>query len=116
MGFPRDFSRLRANRAAAVHLSIIGGALFALLAWNYQLDIFGLLFSHRGVTAGASYTDVHAQYGAYQVLTVTALAGGGAHRQRVRSQAVADGRPGCALAAGAHRGRRIIPVLCSNSR
>ncbi len=74
-GLSTDFSRLRANRAAAAHLSFIGAALFALLAWNYQLDIYGLLFSHRGVTAGASYTDVHAQFGAYQILIfVTGLA------------------------------------------
>jgi len=74
-GLTTDFRRLRTSRAAAVHLSILGAGLLALIAWNYQLDIFGLLFSHRGVTAGASFTDVHAQYGAYQVLTfITAVA------------------------------------------
>ena len=69
-GLGSDFARLRSSRAAAIHLSIIGAGLFALIAWNYQLDIYGLLFSHRGVTQGASYTDVHAQFGAYQVLVV----------------------------------------------
>jgi uncharacterized protein len=74
-GLTTDFRRLRTSRAAGIHLSIIGAGLLALIAWNYQLDIPGLLFSHRGVTAGASYTDVHAQYGAFQVLTfITAVA------------------------------------------
>ncbi|MDE3077201.1 MAG: UPF0182 family protein, partial [Chloroflexota bacterium] len=73
-GLTTEFSRLRSNRTAAVHLSVLGAVLFGLLAWNYRLDVYGLLFSHRGVTSGASYTDVHAQYGAYQILTViTAL-------------------------------------------
>jgi uncharacterized membrane protein (UPF0182 family) len=71
-GLATDFRHLRTSKAAAVHLSILGAAVLALLAINYQLDIFDLLFSHRGVTAGASYTDVHAQYGAYWVLTVIA--------------------------------------------
>ncbi len=69
-GLGSDFSLLRVNRIAAVHLSILGAALLGLVAWNYQLDIYGLLFSQRGVTSGASYTDVHVQYGAYRVLTV----------------------------------------------
>lgn len=74
-GLTTDFRRLRTSRAAGVHLSVIGAGMLALIAWNYQLDIPGLLFSTRGVTAGASYTDVHAQYGAYQVLTfLTAVA------------------------------------------
>lgn len=74
-GLATDFRRLRTTRAAGIHLSIIGAGLLALIAWNYQLSIPGLLFSHRGVTAGASYADVHAQYGAFQVLTfITAVA------------------------------------------
>ncbi|MHB8621338.1 MAG: UPF0182 family protein, partial [Chloroflexota bacterium] len=74
-GLVSDFHGLRTSRAATIHLSLLGAVLLGLLAWNYQLDIFDLLFSHRGVTAGASYTDVHAQYGAYQVLTfITAVA------------------------------------------
>ncbi|HLY67451.1 MAG TPA: UPF0182 family protein, partial [Chloroflexota bacterium] len=74
-GLTTDFRRLRTSRAAGAHLSVIGACLLGLIAVNYQLDIFGLLFSHRGVTAGASFTDVHAQYGAYQVLTfITAAA------------------------------------------
>ncbi|HLG69422.1 MAG TPA: UPF0182 family protein [Chloroflexota bacterium] len=71
-GLVTDFRSLRTSRAAGIHLSIIGAGLLALIAWNYQLSIPGLLFSHRGVTAGASYTDVHAQYGAFQVLTFIA--------------------------------------------
>ncbi|MBV8085333.1 MAG: UPF0182 family protein [Chloroflexi bacterium] len=75
-GLTTDFRQLRTSRAAGIHLSILGALALGLIAWNYQLDIYGLLFSHRGVTAGASYTDVHAQYGAYQVLTFIAAVAG----------------------------------------
>ncbi len=74
-GLTTDFRQLRTSRPAGIHLSILGAGLLGIVAWNYQLSIYELLFSHRGVTAGASYTDVHAQYGAFKVLiAITAAA------------------------------------------
>jgi uncharacterized protein len=45
----------------------------ALKAWGYWLDKYQLLFSPRGVVAGASYTDVKAQLPALEVLFWVAL-------------------------------------------
>jgi uncharacterized membrane protein (UPF0182 family) len=56
------------------HLSVILGLLLVLKALDYRLDSFLLLYSPRGATFGASYTDVHAQLLAYNVLFVIALA------------------------------------------
>ncbi|HEU5315264.1 MAG TPA: UPF0182 family protein [Chloroflexota bacterium] len=42
------------------HLSLLGAGTFALLAWHYLLRLDGLVFSNRGTTFGAGYTDVNA--------------------------------------------------------
>ena len=56
------------------HLSVLLGAILAVKAIDYKLDAFELLYSPRGVTFGASYTDVHAQLLALNVLFWVALA------------------------------------------
>ena len=56
------------------HLSVLLGLLLVVKAFRYRLDAFNLLYSPRGATFGASYTDVHAQLLAYNVLFVIALA------------------------------------------
>ena len=64
------------NRIAAQaqsHLSVLLGLIVALKAWGYWLDKYQLLFSSRGVVAGASYTDVKAQLPALEVLFWVAL-------------------------------------------
>lgn len=66
--------RLQWTAAVKSHLSALGVALLALSAWNYQLEIYNLVYSPRGVVFGASYTDVNAQWPAYNVLTFIALA------------------------------------------
>ncbi len=50
------------------HLSFLLGALLIVIAWNYQLRAYSLLFSPRGVAFGASYTDIHAQLPALRIL------------------------------------------------
>jgi uncharacterized membrane protein (UPF0182 family) len=55
------------------HLSGLLAVFLVLLAWNYQLDIFGLVYSTRGPAYGASYTDINAQWPANNVLTVVVL-------------------------------------------
>lgn len=55
------------------HLSILAGLFFLVVAWGYRLQIYNLLYSRRGVVFGASYTDVHAQLPAYQILSVIAV-------------------------------------------
>jgi uncharacterized membrane protein (UPF0182 family) len=66
--------RLQWTAAVKGHLSALGVTLLALSAWNYQLEIYNLVYSPRGVVFGASYTDVNAQWPAYNVLTFIALA------------------------------------------
>src|SRR5215211_5726488 len=64
------------NRVAAQaqsHLSVLLGIIVALKAWGYWMDKYQLLFSSRGVVAGASYTDVKAQLPALEVLFWVAL-------------------------------------------
>ena len=39
------------------------------IAVGYQLDKFELVYSTRGVATGVSYTDAHAQFLAFDVLT-----------------------------------------------
>jgi len=67
--------RVIVDRRARVHLSILAAILFALRAWGYQLDIWNLMYSPRGVAFGASYTDIHAQVPAYRLLMIVALLG-----------------------------------------
>jgi uncharacterized membrane protein (UPF0182 family) len=65
----------RANRVAPhvhAHLAILLGCIVLLKAWGYRLDQFSLMFSPRGVVTGASYTDVHAQLPALQLLVLVA--------------------------------------------
>lgn len=63
------------TRPMANHLLVLGALLGLLLAWGYRLDRYGLLYSTRGVVFGASYTDVHAQLLAYNVLSAIVLLG-----------------------------------------
>ncbi len=56
------------------HLSVLLGLILIFKALGYRLDAFLLLYSPRGATFGASYTDVHAQLLAYNVLSVIAVA------------------------------------------
>ncbi|WP_138502001.1 UPF0182 family protein [Nostoc sp. PA-18-2419] len=55
------------------HLSAMGGLLMLLVALSYWLSRYELVYSTRGVSYGASYTDVTAQLPAYTLLCVVAL-------------------------------------------
>ncbi len=73
-----NFSRKEERFAPHVkaHLSILAGIILLLQAWRFRLDMYGLMWSKRGVggaITGASYTDVHAQLPALWILLVTAV-------------------------------------------
>jgi uncharacterized membrane protein (UPF0182 family) len=53
-----------------VHLAVLGGLFLLSVAFGYQLDKYELVYSTRGVAVGVSYTDQHAQFFAYDLLTV----------------------------------------------
>ncbi|HEU4919465.1 MAG TPA: UPF0182 family protein, partial [Candidatus Limnocylindrales bacterium] len=52
-----------------VHLGVLAGLFLMAIAVGYQLDKFELVYSDRGIATGVSYTDFHAQFLAYDVLT-----------------------------------------------
>ncbi|MCK9899731.1 hypothetical protein CC117_06770 [Parafrankia colletiae] len=64
----------RVAPAAKAHVSVLLGLVALLKAWAYYLDRFGLVFSSRGVSTGASYTDVHAVLPAKLILLFISLA------------------------------------------
>ncbi len=59
--------------AVLAHLSILGALILGLVAWQYRLDAYQLAYSERGVVLGPSYTDVHAQLPAYNLLSIITL-------------------------------------------
>ena len=75
-GLNLGFRRTALTTAIKVHLSVLGAAIFFLIAWNYRLSIFDLVHSDRGVIFGAGYTDVHAQWLAWRILIVIASISG----------------------------------------
>ncbi|MEH1853379.1 MAG: UPF0182 family protein [Nostoc sp.] len=56
------------------HLSGMGGLFMLVVALSYWLSRYELVYSSRGVSYGASYTDVIAQMPAYTVLCILAVA------------------------------------------
>jgi len=56
------------------HLSGVGSGLMGTVAFSYWLSRYELLYSPRGVSFGASYTDVTAQLPFYTGLSLLALA------------------------------------------
>ena len=56
------------------HLYGMGGLLMLMVAFSYWLSRYELVYSARGVSYGASYTDVNVQLPAYNVLCVVGLA------------------------------------------
>ncbi|GAA4893926.1 hypothetical protein GCM10023405_10560 [Streptomonospora salina] len=63
----------RATPAARVQLSVLLGVFVLLRAAAYWLDQYGLVFSNRGYTFGASYTDVNAVLYAVIILAVISV-------------------------------------------
>ncbi len=53
-----------------VHIAVLGGLFLLSVAFGYQLDKYELVYSTRGVATGVSFTDQHAQFFAFDVLTV----------------------------------------------
>jgi uncharacterized protein len=56
------------------HLYAMGGLLMLVVALSYWLTRYELVYSSRGVSYGASYTDVTTQLPAYTVLCIVAVA------------------------------------------
>ncbi|MBI3741009.1 MAG: UPF0182 family protein, partial [Chloroflexi bacterium] len=65
--------QLRWINAVKAHLSALGAGVLLLSAWNYQIEMYKLVFSQHGVVYGAAYTEVNAQVPAYTILTYITL-------------------------------------------
>ncbi len=70
------FRRTALSTAIKLHLSALGAVFFGLIAWDYRLKIFDLVYSQRSVIFGAGYTDVHAQWLAWRILIIVAAIAG----------------------------------------
>jgi hypothetical protein len=102
----------RLARSARAHIGVLLLGLLLVYAWGYWLARFDLLYSRRGVSFGASYTDLHAQLPAYTVLLLLAVAAGifvlvGALRQRGRFLLLGLGT----FLAAAFLGTVVVPSL-----
>jgi len=61
------------TRRAKIHLSLLAGFILLVIAWNRRLKTLALVYSQRGVTFGAGYTDMKAQLIAYWIIICIAL-------------------------------------------
>jgi uncharacterized membrane protein (UPF0182 family) len=59
-------------RSVKLHIATLAALLMLLVAANHLLDVYELVYSTRGVTYGASYTDVRAEMPALYVMTAVA--------------------------------------------
>ena len=72
-GLNLGFRRSAFTTAIKGHLSGLGVVIFFLIGWSYWLNIFDLVYSDRGVIFGAGYTDVHAQWLAWNIIAVISV-------------------------------------------
>jgi len=63
------------SRSTKVHFSLLGALLFVFLAISAYLGMPNLMYSPRGVVAGASYTDIHAELPLLKTLVGVTLFG-----------------------------------------
>ena len=61
------------SRGGKAHLAVLFAGIMGIVAWRYFLDMYGLVYSERGVVFGAGYTDVHAQLIALRILMAAAI-------------------------------------------
>ena len=73
-GAPPTLPKFKVVPGVGRHLAFLAGILVLLLAWGYQLKIYGLLYSTQGPAFGASFTDVHVKVWTYRALIVISIA------------------------------------------
>ncbi|MCC6165624.1 MAG: UPF0182 family protein [Caldilineaceae bacterium] len=66
----------RTRRPVLLHLAILGALILVVVAWQYRLDAYQLVYSRRGVVFGAGYAAARAQLPAYNILSIVTLATG----------------------------------------
>lgn len=63
----------QSRRAVLAHLAILGALILIVIAWQYRLQAYQLVYSNRGAVFGAGYADVHAQLPAFNILSIVTL-------------------------------------------
>ncbi|MBV7339608.1 UPF0182 family protein, partial [Chloroflexi bacterium TSY] len=58
------------RKSVSIHLSILAALILLLLAAQFRLSAYSLVYSQRGAVFGAGYTDVNAQLPAYNTLAI----------------------------------------------
>ena len=61
------------RRGIRLHLAVLGALLLLLVAWQYRLEAYDLVYSQRGPVYGGTYTDINAQLPAYNLLALVTL-------------------------------------------
>ncbi len=61
------------RRAILLHMAVLAGLILVLMALQYRIEAYNLVYSSRGAVFGAGYTDVNAQLPAYNLLTIVTL-------------------------------------------
>ncbi len=64
---------LNIRRSTMVHLGAIGALILTLMAWQYRIIAYQLVYSTRGVVYGAGFADQKAQLPAYNLLAIVTL-------------------------------------------
>jgi len=68
--------RIAAERVPGIHLAVLGGLIFFVLAFESYIGMHEILYSFNGHIAGANYTDVHAVIPFLKIKTVAAVVAG----------------------------------------
>ena len=71
LDFGRGYARVAVS--ARVHLSVLLGLLALVVAWDYRIEAYQLLFNAHGRYYGAGYADLHARLPALNILAVVSL-------------------------------------------
>jgi hypothetical protein len=63
----------RAGKAALIHMSLLVALILLLVAWQYRLNAYELVYSRLGVVFGVGYTDANARIPAYNLLALVTV-------------------------------------------
>jgi uncharacterized membrane protein (UPF0182 family) len=58
------------SRRGILHLGVLGALIMLLLAWQYQLSAYNMVYSARGAVFGAGFADVRATLPANQFMVI----------------------------------------------
>ena len=68
-----NWKSLFEKRSVKSHLSLLLAGILVLVAWQYQLQGYELVYSARGAVLGGGYTDVYAQLPIFRVMAIVTL-------------------------------------------